>query len=567
MKIYPRTLHNRKLFLVVTIGISGTALLVIALLSAVINNLAFVTTSTPIDDVQSIPTSVTNAFVTRSETKFQLNGKDFKFVGFNLFDAAATNDYKCAHWARFTDQELDAAFKYMKQQGGATVLRFWAFQTYTKGGTDFSGIDRVITIAKNNGFKVIPVLENGPSHCTGQTIAKWQYNNDTWYTNGYKVKFGSAALSYRDYVKVIVERYKNEPAIFGWMMMNEADTSKKNSTGKSVLIDFTKDIAALIKGIDSKHLLTVGTQSNGASGATGQDFIDVYGLSQIDFAEGHDWAYWGSDTDPLPGSSDGKIAPDPASANCLKTYQAKIGCSISQAIQILKKPYLMGEAGVPGTDANGRVRRADLLNKKMKAAFDNGVAGYLIWQFNKVVDTEGLDILSSTNDPIFPAMKAFSMALPALTTETPSPTPIPTSPPPAVTPTPTMQNPTPQPPPMPTPNPSPNPSPTPKPVPAGLNPPPVAMTPPPSNNITPPTVPPTNGSIRPTNQPVSAVTSIPASSPGVTPMPNPIPAPVLPPPQQVPTTTTSNNSVALAIAAFVTFSVIALGMFLMFKRP
>jgi mannan endo-1,4-beta-mannosidase len=140
-----------------------------------------------------------DTFVTRSGTKFTLNGKDFKFVGFNLFDAAATDRYKCAWWPRFTDSELDATLKYMRQSSGATVLRFWAFQTYTKSGQDWSGMDRVLRIAKQNGFKVLPVLENGTGGCTGNpSMEKWQYQGDSWYVSGYKVKFGTDALSYRE---------------------------------------------------------------------------------------------------------------------------------------------------------------------------------------------------------------------------------------------------------------------------------------------------------------------------------------------------------------------------------
>jgi len=350
-----------------------------------------------------------SGYVSRTGTKFYMDGKQFKFVGFNLFDAAATDNYKCASWARFTDTELDDAIKYMKTNSGGTVLRFWAFQKYTNGATDFSGIDKVINIAKANDIKVMPVLENGQAHCTGGSQAKWQYNNDTWYTDGYKVPYGTDQLSFRDYAQIIVDRYKNEPAVLGWTMINEADTSKKNTQGKSVLVDFAADMGTLIKAIDTNHLLTVGTQSNGASGASGQDFIDVYSNSNIDFTEGHDWAYWGSETDPLPGSSDGITLPNPTSSFCLQTYQSKIACSIAQSMQILNKPFVMGESGMGATDSTTRTTRANRLDAKMNASFVNGVSGYLIWQFNKVVDTETLDVLSTTSDPLFAKMLPYSV--------------------------------------------------------------------------------------------------------------------------------------------------------------
>lgn len=351
------------------------------------------------------------SFVKTSGTKFTLNGKEFRFVGFNLFDAAATDRYKCAWWPKMSDDELDAAFAAMKNESGTTVVRFWAFQKYTNGAQDWSGVDRVIRLAKKHGLKVIPVIENGQEHCTGNTsLKKYQYNDDTWYTEGYKRVFGSDRLSYRDYVKEIVTKYKDEPAILGWMMMNEADTSKRDAQDQSVLVNFARDIADLISSIDSNHLITVGTQSNGASGASGKDFVAVYGLPQIDFTEAHDWGFWsGNETDPLPGSSDGKTLPSVSSPDCVKTYQAKVACQIANSVQVLKKPFVMGEAGIKAQDsAASRQLRAEAMEKKMKAAFDNGVAGYLIWQWNTTIDEEHYDVLQKHNDPLLGKMKTFA---------------------------------------------------------------------------------------------------------------------------------------------------------------
>lgn len=381
----------------------------------------------------SSKTYASTGFVTRSGTKFMLDGNEFRFVGFNLFDAANTyfpeqgkTGYSCPRdngwWSSiYTEADLDQELAFIKQQTGATVLRFWAFQRYTNGGTDWSGIDKVIRVAKKNGLKVLPVLEDGPGYCTYPEPAgnaKWKYNNDTWYTDGYKLKMGNYSLTYPDYVRAIVTRYKDEPTIMGWMMMNEADTSRKTNgidgSGPSVLVNFAKDIGTLIKSIDTNHLVTVGTQSNGASGATGADFVQVYnvkdtqGRDLIDFTEVHDWPYWGGDTDPLPGSPDGHTLPNPDSADCLRTYQAKLACSIANSIQKLNKPIIMGEAGIAARSDSERIRRADLMDKKMAAFFNAGGAGYLVWQWNKVIDSEGFDVQMTTNDPLLAKMKKYA---------------------------------------------------------------------------------------------------------------------------------------------------------------
>lgn len=388
-------------------------------------------------DTRSQADSLDSQFVTRQGTKFFLGGKPFTFVGFNIFDAANTylppdkRGYSCPRdngWWQdiYTEPELDKAFQTIKEQSGASVVRFWAFQRYTDGGTDWSGIDKVIRVARKNGLKVLPVLEDGAGYCTypePQGNAKWKYNGDTWYTEGYKIRQGNYKLTYPEYVKAIVSRYKDEPAIFGWMMMNEADTSRKvladgstkiDGNGPSVLVNFAKDIGGLIKSIDSKHLVTVGTQSNGASGATGPDFASVYGLSVIDFGEVHDWPYWGGDTDALPGSPDGSSLPSPDSPECQKKYGAKLGCSIAIAILKLNKPILMGEAGISARSSADRDRRAKLMDAKMNAFFRSGGAGYLVWQLNKVVDGEAFDVQLTTNDPLLAVMKKYALAYPVV---------------------------------------------------------------------------------------------------------------------------------------------------------
>lgn len=394
--------------------------------------------------VRSIASDFTDAYVTRQGTKFYLDGKEFRFVGFNLFDTlgSGTSPYSCltanGWFPKMSDQELSDALTTMKIQTGATVLRFWAFQKYTKNGTDFSSFDKVIKLAKDKGFKVLPVLDDGPGYCTepggggNNHMAKWQYQSDTWYTAGYKIVNSGYPISYREYVQKIVTRYKDEPTIFGWMMMNEADTSKKdvvNGRNTTVLVRFAQDIGGLIKSIDKNHLVTVGTQSNGASGGTGQDFIDLYGLSVVDFAEVHDWGYWGNDNEAIPGgikNADGTMSlPDPLSADCLKTYLAKIGCSFAQAIQIVKKPVIVGESGIAATDTATRAKRATLIDNKMKAFFDAGGAGYLYWQWNKVVDTQHYDVLATTNDPLLPVMKKYA-GLEIIPSTTPNPTAAPT---------------------------------------------------------------------------------------------------------------------------------------------
>lgn len=358
----------------------------------------------------SPPTSAADSgFVTRSGRQLMLDGKEFRFVGANLYDAAASDRYSCNPGKRLSDADLLTTLEYLHNEAGATVLRFWAYQTYTQGGTFFAGVDRVIAAAKKVGMKVLPVLEDGPGNCTtiDPAVSKALYQGDTWYSEGYKVPYGNASTSYRNYVKVITAHYANNPTILAWSMMNEADTAARDPFGRPVLVDFATDIAAQIRSVDTHHLLTVGTQSNGALGASGPDFTAVYGLPQIDLAEVHDWGYWGSDQSPMPGGN-GADPPAADSAEC-KQRDAKVGCSFALAAA-LDKPLFVGEAGIVGRTVAERATRATELRAKMDAAFAAGAVGYLVWSINTEI-TDGYDILITDHDPLIPEMAAVAKGL------------------------------------------------------------------------------------------------------------------------------------------------------------
>ena len=334
-------------------------------------------------------------FVSRQGAQLTVGGRPFQFVGFNLFDAAGQpGRYTCAWWGALSDSELDAKLGEMRSVSGATVLRFWAFQSYTNGGTDWSGIDRVIRLAKKHNMWVIPTIENGPEHCSEGGV-KW-HNGGQWYSQAYRrdYRYGYA-LSLPDYTERLVARYRDEPAILGWMVMNEAETD--NVAG---MYDFAREMTALVKRVDPNHLVALGTQSSGQAGTRGSDFLRVHSLPTIDFIDGHDYAYWGSDTNPLPGSADGRTLPNPATCD---NFHA-IACSIAQSVQTLQKPFIMGEAGIKA-GVGGSIptsQRAALLEAKIRAAFDAGVAGYIPWQWNRIID-EGYDFLP--NDPLMPMLK------------------------------------------------------------------------------------------------------------------------------------------------------------------
>ena len=349
------------------------------------------------------------SFVTRSGASLQIDGKPFRFVGFNLYDAAASDIFSCSPSTRLDDTQLADMLRYIRDEAGATVVRFWAYQTYTAGGTDFSGTDRFIAAASKAGLRVMPVLEDGPGDCsTGKPgVSLADADGGTWFTQGYKQPYGSARRSYRDYVQVMAQHYRDNPTIVAWTMVNEAETTARDTAGRPVLAAFAADVAAVIHAADPRHLVTLGTQGNGAPGASGKDFAAVYGQDGLDLTEVHDWNRYGSDTEAMPGSKDGSL-PREDSDQCRAT-DAKIACSFAIAQQ-LGKPIVVGEAGVEATDAAGRARRADLLGAKMKAAFAANASGYLVWHLNRG-PTDKLDVIPNEHDPLIGVMSGVAKGL------------------------------------------------------------------------------------------------------------------------------------------------------------
>ena len=245
-----------------------------------------------------------SAFITHEGTDFILDDEPFHFVGANIYNAAGDpNTYNCGPQLQNPDEELDDWFSRFKGDSGSQVIRFWAYQSYTKGGTDWRALDRVVRLAKEHGLKVIPVLENQWPECS-----EGGYKYDSWYSGDYLKPYGAYPLSYKDYVGHVVERYKDEPTVAAWMLMNEAE-SKTNSGGEEnpdALYTFAQDMSAYVKDLDENHLVTLGTIGSGQPGVGGSNYEHLYSLPTLDFAEFHDY---GPNDEAMPGASSVPVAP------------------------------------------------------------------------------------------------------------------------------------------------------------------------------------------------------------------------------------------------------------------
>ena len=236
-------------------------------------------------------------FVSRSGTGFVLDGEPFVFVGANLTNTAGDPDvHECGPWVfDDPDAQVEEWFARMRRDFDGNVLRIWMYQGFTNGGTDWRGFDRTVRLAKKYGFKIVPVLENQWPECS-----EGGYKLDSWYAAGYKEPYGRYPISFKEYTRRVVERYKDEPTVAAWMLMNEAEgRSAAGKENSEALYAFTRDMTAYVKSIDRNHLVTLGTIGSGQPGTTGADFERLGALETVDFLEYHDYA---RNDEPLPGA-------------------------------------------------------------------------------------------------------------------------------------------------------------------------------------------------------------------------------------------------------------------------
>lgn len=336
---------------------------------------------------QSLLAQIPSGFVQRDADKLILNGQTYKFIGFNKAGAANDNRYySCGDGGDNPDVFLSTMFSTFKNicsnQNTNFVLRVWFTQAFTtrNNALDWSRIDRVINYAKQNNVRLIVTLENEWENCTksmtnsanGEKLNDWYkegyrlWNKDHPQNNGYNYP-----LTFREYVRTIVNRYKDEPTILAWQIMNEAESADRSGISDPLsLYNFTKDIASLIKSIDHNHLVSLGTIGDSNAGLENGNYLWMHSIPEIDILETHEYK---DPNNPLP---------EPIPKN-------------NMAAKILGKPIFMGEAGIYANDSAvppnifTYQQRASLFSNKMNAYFSNGGDGYLIWNWTNVLSTPG----------------------------------------------------------------------------------------------------------------------------------------------------------------------------------
>jgi mannan endo-1,4-beta-mannosidase len=303
------------------------------------------------------PTTTPEPFLTRDGVHLLLNGKPYRFTGLNIYNANNTNT---CWYTLGTGTALNESIAAIGP--GQTIFRarFFQRQATTDGRRDWSAFDHTLALARAHGEKVIATLANQWGTCEEDPAI---YKSEAWYRSGYRTQLDPGVINtYRDWVIEIVSRYRDDPTIGFWQLMNEAEdrTSRGrcSSTAAATLQAFAADMAGLVKGIDRHHLLSLGTTGSGQCGTAGLHYRELHGIAGIDLCEYHDY---GSPAVAMPGDG----------ANGLKARIADC--------RSLNKPLFVGETGIRTSRAGSLGARAESWGLKFSAQFEAGVVGELIW--------------------------------------------------------------------------------------------------------------------------------------------------------------------------------------------
>ncbi|CAA6670822.1 unnamed protein product [Spirodela intermedia] len=276
---------------------------------------------------------------------------------------------------------------------GMEVCRTWAFSDGGRGGGAalqispgrfdeqvFQALDYVIYEARRNQVRLILCLVNNLEAFGGKAqYVRWAQEAGVNLTSSDDPFF--SILRRNSYSGVL---YSDEPAIFAWELMNEPRCSSNSSA--PLLQAWIAEMAAHIKSIDQKHLVTVGLEGFYGSkraerlgvnpgdwaGSLGSDFIQNSAVQNIDFASAH--AY--------PDS----WIPNAGLEEKVEYLASWVDYHVNDGERILKKPVLITEIGsYLKVNEQGLYERDVLLKTaydKVYKSAEKGQAGAgaLIWQ-------------------------------------------------------------------------------------------------------------------------------------------------------------------------------------------
>ena len=308
---------------------------------------------------------IASSFVTRRGSVLYADGAPFRFSGLNMYNVNGDGD--CGFAIPNLGAELDV------MGPSVNVIRGWFFQytatNHITKARDWRKMDQTLATLHSHGVRVIATLADEWGAC--EASRPRGPLRIGWYQQGYRTApyDSDVAASYRDWVAQVVAHYKDNPTIMAWQLMNEATAVSDSSnscpdqdSASAALRSWAADMAALVKGIDHMHLLSIGTSGSSQCGTTGARYGALHATAGVDLCEIHDYT-----------------APNVALADGVRWE--------IDSCRRLNKAIIAGEIGIRGSDVGcSAPRRAADFRAKLVAERSAGMQGELLWAWRSAGD-------------------------------------------------------------------------------------------------------------------------------------------------------------------------------------
>lgn len=123
--------------------------------------------------------------------------------------------------------------------------------TINTGSDGLERLDYVVSSAEKHDIKLIINFVNNWSDYGGMAAYVTAYGGTQtgWYTND------DIQTAYRNYIKAVVSRYIDSPAVLAWELANEP---RCQGCDTSVIYDWVRSTSEYIKSLDSNHMVCIG---------------------------------------------------------------------------------------------------------------------------------------------------------------------------------------------------------------------------------------------------------------------------------------------------------------------
>lgn len=202
----------------------------------------------------AIPRYSTNPqdFVSTNYQHFWVNGQPFRFTGFNIRGMVHYGYDDILPASRTSDRQSN--LNYM-QTVGAKVARVFLPSKFVSIQEVGDRLDETLQIASQYNVRIIVAFtdEYHTGFCPQGDHVYYTYMGclgTSFFTSGYN-------NNYIPLVNHIVNRFKNDPVVFCWQVGNEL----KTPWNPTEIMPFCRNVAAHIRSMDSRHLVSYGTAS------------------------------------------------------------------------------------------------------------------------------------------------------------------------------------------------------------------------------------------------------------------------------------------------------------------